>query len=305
MNPAELAGTPGPPRGQTPGSPQVPVAIGGMGGSGTRLVARIVGQLGWYLGDDLNAAVDNLWFTLLFKRIELGQSDGGNGEFILAVETFRTAMTGGCRLTAEQEAWVSGLGADRPQHDSAWLQQRIESLLVSTRTSQRRSQPWGWKEPNTHVFLDRLAGAYPDMKYIHVVRNGLDMAYSSNQNQLHLWGPLFLGGKPEPAPRGALKYWCAMQRRIACVAEQMPGRFLMVSYDALCRAPAEQLEALMDFVGVTPDPATRAAALACVRVPDTIGRFKAHGLGAFDKSDVEYVRDLGFDVGTDDREVPP
>ena len=46
----------------------VPIAVGGVGGSGTRVIAEILIQLGFYLGKDLNASRDNLWFTLLFKR---------------------------------------------------------------------------------------------------------------------------------------------------------------------------------------------------------------------------------------------
>jgi hypothetical protein len=48
-----------------------PVIIGGVGGSGTRLIAQMLKELGFYLGSDLNSANDNLWFTLLFKRIEI------------------------------------------------------------------------------------------------------------------------------------------------------------------------------------------------------------------------------------------
>jgi hypothetical protein len=44
------------------------VAIGGVGGSGTRLGAALLQVLGYYIGDDLNESLDNLWFTLLFKR---------------------------------------------------------------------------------------------------------------------------------------------------------------------------------------------------------------------------------------------
>jgi hypothetical protein len=37
---------------------------------------------------------------------------------------------------------------------------------------------WGWKEPNTHVVLDRLWAELPRLKYVHVRRHGLDMAFS-------------------------------------------------------------------------------------------------------------------------------
>ncbi len=45
-----------------------PVVIGGVGGSGTRVVAAILSTLGFHLGNDLNESMDNLWTTLLFKR---------------------------------------------------------------------------------------------------------------------------------------------------------------------------------------------------------------------------------------------
>ena len=48
-----------------------PVIIGGIGGSGTRVVAEILMRIGIYLGHTLNASLDNLWFTALFKRLDL------------------------------------------------------------------------------------------------------------------------------------------------------------------------------------------------------------------------------------------
>ena len=44
--------------------------IGALGGSGTRVIAQIVNQLGYYIGDDLNKPNDNLVFTRLFKNPE-------------------------------------------------------------------------------------------------------------------------------------------------------------------------------------------------------------------------------------------
>ena len=43
------------------------IAIGALGGSGTRAVAQVFLEAGIYMGDDLNRANDNLIFTRLFK----------------------------------------------------------------------------------------------------------------------------------------------------------------------------------------------------------------------------------------------
>lgn len=287
---------------RTSPSPSSPiVAIGGVGGSGTRLIAQIVAHLGWDLGGDLNQATDNLWFTLLFKRVELWRSAATDAEFRRATDTFRAVMSAR-PLGPGAEMWLRGLVADRPHHDRPWLLERVESLLAaSARVIQPR--PWGWKEPNTHVFLDRLAVAYPDMSYVHVVRNGLDMAHSPNQQQLALWGPLLFGLPAEQGPRAALRFWCAVQRRIDRIGQDLSGRLLVLNYDDLCRAPDRQLTALTDFLGL---PASRAAdpsLRSLVRVPDSIGRFKRHGLGMFDPADVEFVRAQGFDVEIEHQEA--
>lgn len=45
-----------------------PIVIGGVGGSGTRVVTAVLQELGVYIGYDLDQAMDNLLFLLLFKR---------------------------------------------------------------------------------------------------------------------------------------------------------------------------------------------------------------------------------------------
>jgi hypothetical protein len=276
-----------------------PVAIGGVGGSGTRLIATILRHLDYYLGDDLNLAGDNLWFTLLFKRSELWESGASAHDFACSVRVFCRAMVGGEALTEEEEVWVRSFAQkDRPQYTTAWLRARGESLAQAARGASR-SGPWGWKEPNTHIFLDRLATALPGLRYIHVMRNGLDMAYSANQSQLRLWGRYFLGtDRYEESPRWSLKYWCCVHRRIGELVKEMPGRFLLLNYDHFCAFPDRGLRELLRFLGVTAIRSAESALLPLVSPPDSIGRFRRLGLEPFDPEDVAYARSLGFDTET-------
>lgn len=281
--------------GSTPVLP--PVAIGGVGGSGTRLVAEIVRRLGHYMGDDLNVANDNLWFTLLFKRTELWNGVRAADEFDKAIRVFRAVMAEGGALNDSQVRWVQSLTAARSQHDSGWLQQRVASLLHASHRGRPRAGRWGWKEPNTHIVLDRLHLAIPGMKYIHVMRHGLDMAYSTNQNQLKLWGRFFLGTDGyEVNAYWSVKYWCLVHRRVLSLGEHMQGRFFLLNYDAFCAAPREGLRKLLAFLGLTIDQSVQSDLLAMVRVPESTGRFKRQGLEVFDADDIAYVRSLGFDV---------
>ncbi|EGV19323.1 hypothetical protein ThimaDRAFT_1467 [Thiocapsa marina 5811] len=273
-----------------------PIAVGGVGGSGTRLVAELLIRLGFYVGSDLNESLDNLWFTLLFKRTEiLGCSDL---EFRTCADLFTRRMQGRSDCQPAAEAFLRRLAdTDRAQHDSSWLKERVMSFLGPVDPPAPGIR-WGWKEPNTHVVLDRLMGAMPDLKYIHVFRNGLDMAYSQNQNQLRLWGPSFLGEDSiHIDPRHALRYWRHVHERLLSVFERFPGRGFMLNFDALCANPQQALESMLRFIEVDPSVQRIRDLTPLIRPPVSIGRFKAHDSAIFDQDDIRFVADLGFPIG--------
>jgi len=277
------------------GITQPPVAIGGIGGSGTRLVAQILMDLGIYMGDDLNAANDNRWFTLLFKRTDILSLPDHEFEEIYRI--FTRAMAGTCDFTAAEAGIVRCLAAvDRSQHTMAWLKQRAESLLAD-KTGPVQHKAWGWKEPNTHVVLDRLLRVEPEIRYIHVARNGLDMAYSANQNQLVLWGNYFLGAPVSTEPRNALKFWCAVHRRIMDIGRPMGSRFLFLNYDDLCQRPDVGLTKILNFLNMPVSELKIRDLVPAIAPPKSIGRFLQHGLGHFDDEDVAFVGSLGFSRG--------
>ena len=58
-----------------------------------------------------------------------------------------------------------------------------DALEYSKKNLKNTSIEWGWKEPNTHMILPFLLKKYKNLRYIHIMRNGLDNAYSKNQNQ--------------------------------------------------------------------------------------------------------------------------
>jgi Sulfotransferase domain len=264
---------------QSKPDPSAPVAaIGGIGGSGTRVVARIVNELGFEFAPDLNDALDTLWFTLLFKYREAYNMSAER--FCRLYEIFRTAITGNASNLLDSQLVSELLLAERSgQHPGDWLKMRLDSLLsVALR---QINSPWGWKEPNTHIFLDKLLTVEPRLAYIHVVRNGLDIAFSSNQNQLRLWGPLVLGDQYEDSPSGSLRFWCWANERVLRIGEAHPGRVLMVSFEHLCRAPERSIQRIAEFLlqDLTPDLLVRLA--QHVNAPSTMGRSALHPAESF------------------------
>jgi hypothetical protein len=275
-------------------APRFPIAVGGIGGSGTRVVARILMEAGYYIGGDLNTANDNLWFSLLFRRD--GIVNEAEADFTRLASLFQRAMEGGAGISRAELDLIDGLAAtSRPDLPPAWLQRRAESLTEAIRRPWRDT-PWAWKEPNTHMVIDRLLQAMPGLHYVHVIRNGLDMAYSSNQNQLRLWGTDILDGPWRATPGYALRFWHHANRRVIERLAGFPGRFLLLDFDRLCLDPRGQLAGLVAFMGVDADEGKLAALGSLLKVPASIGRFKAHPASDFFPEDVAYVRELGFDT---------
>lgn len=208
-----------------------PVVIGGVGGSGTRLLAQALQETGFYIGGFLNQALDNLWYTLLLRRARLfpGESPGGDREIRKALELFETAMTQG--LNDSPQRWQRHLireavleSMEEKNRDQPRKAQK--SLVASRPPDPGAYRAWGWKEPNTHIHLEALTRAFPDLKYVLLIRHGLDMAFSPNRSQLRRWGRRSGVATPESdaqVPAAALRYWVRANRQAVDRGERLLG----------------------------------------------------------------------------------
>jgi len=225
-----------------------PVAIWGVGGSGTRIVAAMLREFGYYIGDDLNNANDNLWFTLLFKRRSVLLDS--YQEFHHLFTSFQSKMTGGLLVDAALAEYIMRFAAnDRIHHPKAWLKERVTSF-VCDKSSYLEGQRWGWKEPNTHVVIDRLLLLHPQLHYVHVVRNPFYMSTSKNQNQLQNWGAILLDREVKSTRRDAFAFWCRAHQRLEAFISQFPGRITILSYDRLCLDPQWEVRNLAEMISL-------------------------------------------------------
>jgi hypothetical protein len=112
------------------------------------------------------------------------------------------------------------------------------------------------------------------LRYLHFLRDGRDMAFSENQQQLGKHGEAVLGSRP---PRWrkqvpSIRLWSLVNTQAADYGEQhMPGRYLRVRFEDLCSDPAGTVGAIYDFFGLQGDVEKAAAE---VRPPDTLGRWR-------------------------------
>jgi hypothetical protein len=276
--------------------PNPPVVIGGLGGSGTRLIAAILQHLEFDMGSDLNKTNDNLAFTLLFKRPELWPIQEHALEIHQALALFFKAGFYRKSLNTRDVELVNEIAqANSLQHPSDWLQKRQQDLKEPGKNCQQPAQ-WGWKEPNTHIFLPALEESVQQVKYIHVMRNGLDMANSTNQSQVKLWGELLTGEKTtDPGPDNSFRYWCAVHRRVLEASRDMGDRFLLLNFDDFCLRPKNGVESLLNFLGMTAPGTMFSELIQMVNPPPTIGRYKTKPIISASASDIELLNQLGFE----------
>ncbi len=281
-----------------------PIVIGGVGGSGTRLLAQALQELDVYIGSSLNRALDNLWYTLLLRREEIfpGLGPETDRQARRALELFHTAMTRGLNEvpTRAQRHLIQRALADSLPVSKDRPRKARKSLLVSSPPEMNRYQAWGWKEPNTHIHLEVLAAAFPDMKYVLLMRHGLDMAFSRNRVQLSRWGKFFDVSIPEgesEMPVAALQYWIRANQRALELGRALLGdRFLPLSYDELCHDPEVQMNRFLDFIGLDVNAEARKRLLALPSPPDSMGRYLHEDCSLFGTEALEAVQALGFRI---------
>ncbi len=288
-----------------------PVVVGGVGGSGTRIVEEIMRRLNVYTGADLNYAGDNRWFTLLCKlpRWELGAQTPESGT-MRALTALERAMTGRLEFNDQDRRIVNEslhrsrywwrhdrLADDRPP---AWLRERVATLLRSGRDFSSDASLWGWKEPNSHLIIRHLNSHFGDrLRYVHVIRNGLHMAQSRNQLQLKRWGSVFgvVNDSPDPSPAASLDYWIrANETAIEEGKALHPGRFYLLNYDELCANPKPEVTSFVEFLGLDPPDEVVRELARVPRAGSSRPRSHCDVQMVFGDERLAHVRALGFPV---------
>jgi hypothetical protein len=223
-----------------------PCVIGATGGSGTRVVARIVRAAGLYIGTELNNYEDALPFATFSERWSYEYLASDNNP---STES-RTAMA------TELEGLVDDHLSKRPEDAIGW----------------------GWKEPRSIYLLRFLNEEMPKLRFLHFVRDGRDMAFSENQQQLKKHGGAVLDGELRwrRRPYRSVALWGLVNAAAADYGERELGqRYLRVRFEDLCAQPGPTARQILDFFGLDGD--AEAIGAAEVRPPSTLARWKTKG----------------------------
>jgi hypothetical protein len=195
-----------------------PIVVGGTGGSGTRMVTQMLRSAGVDMGTWLNASEDALAFVSLYDTY---------------VDPFLR----------------------REPVDRAEFSQRLGVAMAAHRGA-REGEPWGWKNPRSIFLLPLLDQIVPGLRFVHVIRHGLDMALSDNQNQLAAHGRSLLGplGDTVPGPLASALLWKKVNLAAAEYGASMDGRYFLVRYEDACHLPAVTLAPVLDALSLAPPP---------------------------------------------------
>ncbi len=219
-----------------------PVVIGGHGGSGTRVLPRALRLAGYWMGAWVNRRTEDAMSTRFFLQ-----------------RHFEKAI------------------ADDPAQ-RAELDRAFRSAIRGHRARMPDpSSPWGWKNPRCMWVIPFMARIYPDMRFIHLVRDGRDVALSANLNLLRKHGKRLLGeGDPEREPvRAQLRLWALGNETAARDGQLLLGdQYLQLSYEDLCRAPRETLARMYAHLGQRVTDQVLDQAQQLVVPPRTIGAWR-------------------------------
>ena len=226
-----------------------PIVVGCTGGSGSRVIAQILRALGVFMGDRCNPADDAIPFA---------KFDWHWGRFIVA--------------TSRDPHGVA-LRAARPLV-------RVPATYALQFTAMRhragyREGRWGWKHPHSYLLLPFLQSVYGRFRFVHLVRDGTDMATSSNQRQLRHYGDLFLSAQQRqlPLPVQAALFWSRANLAARDAGERLLGdRYVWLRLEDLCARPGDEVRTLATRLGIDARIDAMNRAVALPESPATLGR---------------------------------
>jgi len=196
-----------------------PVIVAAVGGSGTRALVQVLRRAGWFMGN----------------RVDSRNEDS------LPIAWFLTK-------------WLRTL-KDFPDVDGAMLaaaRRDFERMLnIHRRGIPSPDMRWGWKNPRSMWLLPFLAERFPQMRFIHMIRDARDMMLSENRYFLRQHGHWILGPDWWRNPLAAqLDLWrMGNKRATAFGQEYLRDRYHLLRYEDLCQKPADTVTQLLEFLG--------------------------------------------------------
>jgi hypothetical protein len=258
---------------------ETPIVILGTGGSGTRVLATLACEAGYFMGTNLNRPGDSS---------DLGQFTGRWANRYLRKSNWI------------EEMWV-GPSRARFGHPRAMALDFGTAIEEHRTAIAETDAPWGWKTPRTILILPFVHEMFRSAKVVHLVRDGRDIAYSRNQNQLRQHGHRVLPPSDKRVPRAqaSITFWARVNLAAARYGTRFLGSsYLRLRYEDVCSDPGEAAVRLVDFLDCpVPSDLMRSAAIDIVDPSESLGRWRDREPGktrALERLGGEALREFGY-----------
>jgi len=242
-----------------------PLIVLGMHRSGTSLTVRLLHDLGIHMGSWLSRDAESVHFQRLNRRI-------------FAAAGSKWAEVSNLLRQMESPAFVAQQ-TSKVQHALFTAHLPLRKTVIAgffgtelwQRIEQGESPAWGWKDPRTSLTFPVWLPVFPRARWLHILRNGVDVAISIHRRSLKQRRKLRNRLFPIDYSAATLDFgysfrlWEQYLSFILTHKHEIPaGQYLEVRYEDLLADPETHLRQIVDFVGHTVDADTLAE--ACKRI---------------------------------------
>ncbi|MBT4180042.1 MAG: sulfotransferase [Euryarchaeota archaeon] len=236
---------------------ETPFVVIGMHRSGTSLVSRILDKSGIMMGKDLQTDHESKFFIQLNKWIY--QNAGADWARPKALEELIDYAP--ARKQVEEYLRIRIASSSSKKFSGRNLKNGLFDM----------DSKWGWKDPRNGPSLPIWKDIWPEMKIIHVVRHGVDVAASLHSRSLKNWtedegrfkkwtkmykwrsskSPIRKGQRAATLSH-ALEFW-AEQMDVEKKVIQPYENVLEIRYEDLLTSPAVVLKDIWNYIGKETD----------------------------------------------------
>jgi len=226
-----------------------PTVIGGSGGSGTRAVARFLTAIGIQMGEHLNSSADALAF----------------------IDIFDFLINPILQNTRSLDYDPNCLPVDIVAHAVEMIRSAAEIHCAPS----ARDGRWGFKNPRHMFLLPLLNQTFPGFVFVHVLRDGRDMLFSDNQNQLRRYYSDLFDRPGDATLEAAAAFWGTANLQAANYgARALKSRYIVLRLEDFCGG-ARQEYALGLAQKLKLDKSQVVAHLDSFQAPTSLGRWRA------------------------------
>ena len=275
------------------------VGIGALGGSGTRVVAKLFEELGYFIGEELNQALDNLTYTVLFKDKDLFYNK----------ELLKNRMAAFDKYMSNEKLLGDDIRTYNKSKGNQFLSFKRRNIMkfrfcFRNLAKKEVRNEYAFKEPNSIHFLEEFLTSFPSSKYIYVMRHGLDMAFSSNKGQLANFGKFYAlennvcskDDNSEIATKLQLEYWILITKKVNELREKYSDRIHIINHTSLCENPVIEINKLVNFLSLNVSQSEIDRLSTFPKTPSSSGRYLNKNLAKFNNDQILYVKSQGFRV---------